>query len=204
MKISELKSLIEKRRELLKKLPNVEDKEEQERVIKQCNELQEKFSENNNIFIASNYATIKLRKDLLPFFEQRYIVVHKFVKDYCCYLEINSKRYNIGRIDSFNNIRIDCLLFDEYFKGWDELFEDYPELKEYLWNVLKQKIVEKKDATIKRQTSLIEKKILKNSGELFFLKHPDLIEKKKKELISEQANLKRERQKLEDSLEEID
>ena len=116
--------------------------------------------------------------------------------NYCVMLE-GTKLYELAPID--NEIILKCLYDTNYLKGWDELFNEFSDLKEFLWYVVEKTFISEK----KEQISLIQKMIEEKTEEISVLESPKKIEQRKNELIKEKYELKYEKKKLEETIDEV-
>ena len=197
MKIQELRSLIDRSGLLLKKLNKTTNKEEKEQITKEYKEIKKNI-ESVRCFI-EYYSTVEINSCLISYFIENNIKVELHVDDNLIILD-TGKIYNLGETDGFR-ICLTCLFEDEYeyFKDWDFLFKDFPDLKDYLWNYIREKVQNEK----KERLSLINRRIEENNKKLNFYSDLKLIEKRKNELKIEKLDLESEKQHLENTLDEF-
>jgi len=195
MKIEELRGLVQQRKHLQKCLNYTISKDDTEKKYK---EIVDKIESVRNIL--DYYCIIEVYGEFYNYFINKNIKPKIREEDEYIILEINNNLYHLGHTDGFR-IALNCL-YDkesEYFQDWDVLFNDFPDLKDYLWNYVK----DKRQRDNEERMGLIEKMIIENKKGLDFYCNSELIEQRKLELKKAKIELESQKQNLENSLDEI-
>lgn len=178
--IYELRKLIEKRLELLNNLEIEKNLIKKEFLKNQIIEIERIINPNSNNIenVLKSFFKVSeaiLEEKLVKFFklkegfnEDRLPVSLKKV-----IIRIKGKLYVLWDKDDFNytdkSVSLEFLYKNKKFFTWNELLLDYPELKDVLWDTLK----ENQNIEKYNKVNLIKKMLLKNKKELETLTNPE-------------------------------
>ena len=217
MKFEEFKSLIEERKDLCcivyKYIYSInkewKDKFHKIREIDQILFLHEEFEKpyyyeylNNmkrkieDIFAVDNSSIFDMFRSFFDSNQIDYsIMYNNSIGPLDITLHTQKDKYNL-----ILNNSLKCLGCNDASYDWDKLLNDYPELKDYLWNEFKNIKNKHKEEEIK----LVKKMIDKNRKEKRILTVPMFRENRINELDKERNELDDRLSNLKDSLEEIE
>lgn len=190
MKFEQLKFLIEKRKRLILLKDISKNEDEIFEYELQIEETEEDIFGERGYSIPKLYKlfyveTETVKRFLQSYFNNKNIKSEIFYEGYYLNMMIyvNNKGYNLGWHSE--NVSLRCLYMGAWNDGWKELFEDYPDLVDFLWESYKNlKLGQKKE-----EQSLIRRRIEKNKIQLDFLTNQFRIEERVKELVLDCKNM---------------
>jgi len=196
MKISDLRNLIIEYRNTVKKFDNRSFISIPRELVLKADALEKKIKKVVEDKSLDQYLLVDIDK-LLEYFSEKVTNCHND-NDSIFILKGNWKRYCVGELDK-SEINLTCLVDYDNRSAWEELFNDYPGLEDYLWNLVENNIKAKK----KKKLTLIQRKIKQNNKELEFYNDSEKIEKKIKDLTTGKESLEKKKKALETAIKEI-
>ena len=178
--IYELRKLIEKRLELLNNLEIEKNLIRKEFLKNQIIEIERIINPNSNNIENVLKSFFKVSEAIL---EEKLVKFFKLKEDFNddrlpvslkkVIIRIKGKLYVLWDKDDFNytdkSVSLEFLYKNKKFFTWNELLLDYPELKDVLWDTLK----ENQNIEKYNKVNLIKKMLLKNKKELEILTNPE-------------------------------
>lgn len=201
MKFDQFRKLIDRRQNLLKTLETTEKENEKQTLKNEISQIERQITtEDINTKLTSmlEIDTDKFTTQLVKYFEDKDQVIRLYADKYISLcLGINNNFYELGYIDY--NIDLTCLYSIGYRKDWDKLFADNPDLKDYIWNYIKDCVINNN----KHRISLIQQMIEEGKKEQDFLRSPNAIRKRLGQIAQERDLMTKEIEEITSNIDEV-